>query len=361
MAGSRVHSRGVLRYLGFAPAVVLALTLAACHVQSPAAGPTVAADKGSVARQPLGTVRFGMLPSIATSPVYVGVESGAYADAGLDVNVTSMADSVQVIVALATGQLDIGQSAMGVGALNAFGRGVDLKAVASANQDPPGHGSITPILVRADLYDSGAIRGASQLKGRRFASSARGTIGEYSVGKFLQQAGLTMDDLDVVSVSGPEQIVAFADKAIDVAAPLQPLAAQAVQKGLVRVLSDDYQPNAQLGLIVVNTRWAQAHPDSVVQFLVAYLKTVRRLSDGQVKNDQQALDAIGKYVNTPPDVVKLAPDPYWPKDGRINRSSLAEEQAFFLEHRSLDFSTPISIDDMIDESYLTNALLRLTQ
>jgi NitT/TauT family transport system substrate-binding protein len=361
MAGSRVHSRGVLRYLGFAPAVVLALTLAACQVQSPAAGPTVAADKGSVARQPLGTVRFGMLPSIATSPVYVGVESGAYADAGLDVNVTSMADSVQVIVALATGQLDIGQSAMGVGALNAFSRGADLKAVASANQDPPGHGSVTPILVRTDLYDSGAVRAASQLKGRRMASSARGTIGEYSVGKFLEQAGLTLEDLDVVSVPGPEQIVAFANKAIDLAAPLQPLAAQAVQKGVVRVLSDDYQPNAQLGLIIVNTRWADSHPNSVVQFLTAYVKTVRRLSDGKVKNDQQALTAIEKYTHTPPEIVQLAPDPYWPTDGRINRQSLAEEQTFFLTHRSVDFSTPISVDDIIDESYLSEALLRLGQ
>jgi NitT/TauT family transport system substrate-binding protein len=272
------------------------------------------------------------------------------------VDLTSMTDSVQVVVALATGRLDMGQSGMGAGALNAFHRRAELEAVASANQDPPGHGSVTPILVRTDLYDSGAIRSASQLRGRRFASTARGTIGEYSVGRFLQQGGLTMADLNLVAVPGIEWMAGFANQAIDVAAPLQPQSALAVQRGVARVLSDDYQPNAQLGLIVVNTTWAQSHRDTITRFLSGYVKTVRRLSDGKLRTDQPALAAIEKYVKIEPDVVRLAPDPYWPKDGKINRQSLEDEQSFFLHGGSLDFTDPISIDGIIDESYLADAL-----
>jgi NitT/TauT family transport system substrate-binding protein len=349
----------VLRHSPGAAAAVVMLGLVACQIQASPSASTQLPAAATTNQHESARVRFGLLPSMATSAVYAGVESGAYAEAGVAVDVTSMADSVQVIVALATGQLDMGQSGMGAAALNAFNRGADLKAIASANQDPPGHGSVTPIVVRTDLYDSGAIRSASQLKGRRLASSARGTIGEYSLGKFLQQGGLTIADLDIVSVPGPEQIVGFANKTIEAAAPLQPLAAQAVRQGVVRILSDDYQPNAQLGLIVVNARWAETHPDTVVRFLGAYLKTIRRLSDGRVKNDQQALAAIEKYVKIPSDVVALAPDPYWPVDGKINRQSLEDEQAFFLKGKSVDFSQPISIDDMIDESYLAEALRRV--
>ena len=337
---------------GRVAALMLVLGLIAC--QSPTAPVPTATPRPSPAK-----VRFGLLPSIATAPVYVGVESGAYAAEGLDVDVTPMADGVQVIVSIATGQLDMGQSAMGAATLNVFNRGTDVIAIASANQDPPAHGSVTPILVRTDLYDSGQIRGPEQLRGRRVGSTAPGTIGEYSLGKYLQQGGLTLNDVEMVNVPRGGSIPAFANRAIDVAVPLEPAATEVVRSGVARVLADNYQPDAQLGLIIVNTRWAESHPDVVVNFLTGFVKSIRRLSDGHVKTDQAALAAIEKFVNIGPDSVRLAPDPYWPKDGKINRQSLEEEQAFFLANKGVDFARPIPIDRLVDERYLAAALQRV--
>jgi hypothetical protein len=47
--------------------------------------------------------------------------------------------------------------------------------------------------------------------------------------------------------------------------------------------------------------------------------------------------------NTPLEVIRLAPDPYWPKDGRVNLESLCDEQTFFLGNRSVDYGQPMDL------------------
>ncbi len=161
-----------------------------------------------------------------------GVESGAFASSGLDVSITPFTDTVQIMVSIAGGQLEMGQITLGVGALNAMARGTDLKLVASANQDPAEHGALTPLLIRTDLIDSGQVKSVKDLKGRKLAINGKGTILEYTIGKLMLGAGLQPSDVDVVVLPLPDQVTALGNKAIDASLTLQPLATQAVQKGL---------------------------------------------------------------------------------------------------------------------------------
>ena len=49
-----------------------------------------------------------------------------------------------------------------------------------------------------------------------------------------------------------------------------------------------------------------------------------------------------------PFVVQLAPDPVWPKDGKINVQSIEDQQAYFFTTKALNYSQPLDINKFID-------------
>jgi len=111
---------------------------------------------------------------------------------------------------------------------------------------------------------------------------------------------------------------------------------------------DDYDQDGQGGLLVANSRFLEQHRDAVTSFTEVYLQTIRRLSDGEIKTDDQALAAMQKYTNVPPDVIRLGPDPFWPKDGHAALDSLRDQQIFAMRTGSTDYSQPLEIEKLID-------------
>ncbi len=354
---------------------ILALALTACGstapaVSSPAAAPSSAAAKPSApasaaasAKPAVSTaagatteIRIGQIPSTAAAPFFVPVDDGSFAAKGLKVSITPVTDTAQTMIQIAGGQLEMGTVTLGAAALNAFARGTDLTIMASGGIDPPGHGAFAPVIVRSDLIDSGKVKDLADLKGLKVALNARGVILEYSLYRALQLGKLTPNDVDIVTMPWPDMVVALGNKNLDAGLIGNPLAAQAVAKGVGKILSDDYAPNNQNSTVTVNSKWLQSHREAAVGFLEVYLQSIRKLSDGGLKRDQQAMAIIEKATKTTPDVIQLAPDPTWPKDGRINVKSIEDQQSYFFTTKALNYSQPLDINKLIDYGPLDQAL-----
>jgi ABC-type nitrate/sulfonate/bicarbonate transport system substrate-binding protein len=153
--------------------------------------------------------------------------------------------------------------------------------------------------------------------------------------------------------------VALSTGAIDAGMLLQPTAAQAVAKGVGKILTDDFNQNAQNAVLVVNSRFLDGHRDAISVFLEVYVQYIRRLGNGGLRNDEAALASLQKYTNAPPDVIRLAPDPYWPKDARVGVDSIQDEQRFFMSEKATDYSQPLDINKLIDYGPLDAALKNL--
>ena len=80
---------------------------------------------------------------------------------------------------------------------------------------------------------------------------------------------------------------------------------------------DDYDQDGQGGLLVANSRFLEQHRDAVTSFTEVYLQTIRRLSDGEIKTDDQALAAMQKYTDysQPLEIEKLID--YGPLDAAL--------------------------------------------
>ncbi|HEY2592967.1 MAG TPA: ABC transporter substrate-binding protein [Chloroflexota bacterium] len=262
-------------------------------------------------------IHVGLIPATASSPIIVPTQEGQFAAKGLNVSLEPVTDTAQAMVSVTQNQYQIGNVTMGSAALNAFNRGTDLKIIAAGGADPAGHGANLPLIVRSQLIDSGAVMTVADLKGRKVAINGKGVVIEYALMKALKTGGLTANDVDVQILPFPDMVVAMSTGAIDAALLLQPTGAQAVFKGLGKILLDDYNQNAQNAFLVVNSRFLDQHRDAITSFLEVYMQSIRRLSDGRLRSDDAARADLQQVTNSPPDVIKLGPDPFWPQDGHV--------------------------------------------
>ncbi len=353
--------------------IVLGLLLGACSggAGSPPAAPAKGADApaappaaapaAAAASQPPGPltqVRGGMLPSILSAPIFAGVDVGIYQQNGLDVQVEPFTSTGDMLALIAGGRLEFGQVTMGAAAFNAYNRGVDLVIGGS------GPLALLSLLIRKDLYDSGAIRSTRDLKGTRFALNGRGTIIEWMQAKVLEKGGLTPADVEAPILPWPDQVTALGNRAIDVGFVGEPLGSLAVARDVAVILEERepgqadpwYAPNAQGSMIMLNRTWAEANPAAATAVLKSYVQAARRFQGTRINEDEPALASIEKWVNVKPDVVRQAAPPLWALNGRVHVETLTEVQRYFIDAGATDYQQPIPLDRMYNDRWLNEAL-----
>jgi NitT/TauT family transport system substrate-binding protein len=308
-------------------------------------------------------VTGGLLPSIAGAPILVGVDLGVYRRNGLDVTLETFTATPQIMTAIAAGQLEFGQVTMGAAAFNAYHRGVDLTIIAA------GSGGAVPLVVRKDLWDSGAVRSVQNLRDRTIALNATGNILEYSLHKVLEVGNLTAADVRLAFMPFPEMVAALQNEAIDAAMMLEPAASLAVARGVGVILEEKvgpgpsrnpwYAPGLQAGMLMANKQWAADHPDAAVALVKSYLETARRVQGAKLHDDPEALAILERWTKVTPEIVKQATVTYWAPNGRLDTATLMDEQRYYIEAGSTDYKDPIPASAVYTERYLNAALQQL--
>jgi len=306
----------------------------------------------------LTQVRGGMLPSILSAPLFAGVDVGIYQQNGLDVQVEPFTSTGDMLTLIAGGRLEFGQVTMGAAAFNGFNRGVDVVIGGS------GPLALLSLLIRKDLYDSGAIRSARDLKGTRFALNGRGTIIEWMQAKVLEKGGLTPEDVEAPILPWPDQVTALGNRAIDVGFVGEPLGSLAVARGVAVILEERepgqgepwYAPNAQGSMILMNRTWAEANPAAATAVVKSYVQAARRMQGTRIFEDEPALASVEKWVNVKPDLVRQATPPLWALNGRLDVATLNEVQRYFIDTGATDYQQPIPLERMYNDAWLNDAL-----
>jgi len=154
---------------------------------------------GSPAGTPSGatklTIGLTYQPDIQFAPIYVAAQEGYFAAAGLDIAIRHHGASESLFGAMQSGQEDV-VFAGGDEMMQARSQGVDVVNIATVYQQYP-----AAILVPS----ASPVQTAADLKGHSI-----GLPGEYGENWFallliLQQAGLTTDDVSVVSIGYTQQ------------------------------------------------------------------------------------------------------------------------------------------------------------
>ncbi|MFI5265831.1 MAG: ABC transporter substrate-binding protein [Chloroflexota bacterium] len=334
----------------------LAAVLVACGDAAPAA----TGSPNAPASAKLDPVKIAYVPSYAEAPLLLAGYKDHLKQYGIEPDMIEMKSGADIIPAVGTGQVDVAGIGVAAGLFSSVSRGVGLKVVAPINTYPM-EGTSVPFLVRKALYDSGEVRSAKDLKGRRVPSNGPGGINEYQWIKLLQKYGLKLDDIQTQYMPIPDAVAAFKNGAVDAALQAEPVATQLVDSGLVVLVKEDSNPipGAQGTFIVFSGKFSQERPDVAKRFMLGYIQAIRDVhaqpaSPENLKVLAKVLGSSEAIIQKQTGSAAFLPNP------KIDAGSLADEQkAFFDRGEMKDMSAPLPPERLIDSSFLDAALKTL--
>ena len=218
------------------------------------------AGQGSPQEAPdIGTIQVGYIPILGFAPFFIAVEKGYFEEQGLDVELQSFRSGGPMIAPLSTSQIDVGGGEAGTALYNAINQDLDVIVTAGLASQPPGFGAV-PLLVRKDLFDSGEVGEVADLAGRKVAINVEHGTAEYLLAEALSQGGLTVDDVELITLPFPDMPAALANQAVEAVILPHPLASRALgeESAVVLVDGDQVTDTPQNGVIYFGKRLLSA-------------------------------------------------------------------------------------------------------
>src|SRR5436309_13758019 len=157
----------------------------------------------SLGRAQSETVNLGDLAAISNDAVYIAIEKGFFKEQRIVIDITNFASAAKQVPALVAGELEVSVGSASAGLFNAVAQQAPFRIVADKGQTREGFG-FSLLTVRKDLVDSGQVKSFKDLKGKKIAILAKGNIQHYLVGKMAEEAGLTINDVDITFLDAPK-------------------------------------------------------------------------------------------------------------------------------------------------------------
>ena len=217
-----------------------------------------------------------------------------------------------------------------------------------------------PLVLRKEFQ--GKVKTLRDIKGLRIAITATGGLSEYELGKTLEAAGLSLDDIDTRPLGMPQSVAAIQSGAIDGAVFVPPFDAAAIKSGGFKLLDVDaaVKPRMEVSGLIYNTDWAAKNPDLLDRFTVAYIRGARCYLEAARKgaNRDEVVDYFVKY--SPIKDRAIFADMVWSEvnpDGRVMVDSLLDQQAFYIKRGYVQKTS--GVEALVDEGPVTRALAKL--
>jgi NitT/TauT family transport system substrate-binding protein len=331
-------------------------TSTAAGASSERSSPSVEPSRGvaSAPAQPM-TIDVGFIPSLSYAPLYVAYEKGYFREQGLVLNLEPGGPGPTA--QLGAGQLQIAGFGFDAAYFNALARGIEIRAILPLGSVSAEDGSFSPLVVRRELWDSGAVRDVADLRGRRVAKSGT-TVGSirYMLELALATGGLAIRDVDLVEgLSFPDIAQALAQGAIDASLLSEPFVTFSEERGISAVLSDRHDVGVQVNALGVNGAFARANPDAVTSFAIAYLRGARDLY-GEGRRAPENVAIIEQYTKIPSATILRTRQPYTDPNGELLVDSILALQRYALSNAAAELSEPLAADQLIDPSFAHRAV-----
>lgn len=280
--------------LGASASVAPSLAPAPSVSASPrvAASPSVAAPVPSVvaaatgAAEHVSTVWVAKVANMA--PAWLALDSGYFAQQGLDVDLSYVNGSPAGMAALLSGQADFleaaGSAVVSAGSQQTGGNAKPVMVIGTVNV------AVLKLMVKPSISDP------SQLRGATLCVSGPGTLDDLALRLYLPKINLDpATDVSIVaggSIDGcVAGVIAGQYDGMMVSTP-QTVTLQ--QQGLAALVDLQQQgiPLQELGVSVTQA-YAQAHPDTVLHFTRAYIQGIHQWKTDKTFAEQEMTKYLG--------------------------------------------------------------------
>ncbi|MZR30260.1 ABC transporter substrate-binding protein [Sneathiella litorea] len=306
-------------------------------------------------------ITVGALRFTSHAPSFVAFEKGYFTDEGLEVEFKFFQAAQPMAVAIASGDVDFGITAISGGLINLADKGA-IKVIGGALQEEPGiDGQI--ILVSKMAYEDG-VTSPAQLKGRSFGITQVGSSFHYMASKIAEKEGFSTADIKLVPLQKVGALIgALKSGQIDSWTIVPHIA-----KGLVKSpeifqigVVADYIPDYQVTTVFTSTEIAENKQDIAKRFLAAFSKGADDFNAALVDKTEgeegatAMVELIHKYVYADRPIEKAAPSirngaMRINKDAALNLTNVTDQLNWFKAEGLVKES--ITIDTLVNTNFV---------
>lgn len=274
-------------------------------------------------------------PYLSYVPFFIAQEEGYFTEQGLDVEFIMMTNAAEALPSLIQGDVHALSYIIVPSQLNAISRGGKIKIVADKGYLSNKDCTYTAFMVRKTLIESGGLIHPSQLKGRRFGMDHPSSSSGYLLEKVLHKAGLTLSDIELLSIPMLTRLEAFEKGTIDFSLVSEPWITQMHLSGhsVIWKPAQEIAPDFQIAFVMFGPVLLHQYPDIGRKLMVAYLKAVRQYNQGKTERN---INILNKYIKMEKELLKKCCWPPIRMDGKINIESLLDFQKWAINKKLLD-------------------------
>lgn len=328
-----------------------ALALAAAVL----ATPQLAAAQAVAPLEPAQKVKVAYVPIMKFATMYVAEQRGLFDKYGLDVELERVKSGTEAIAFLTRGTVDVGGIAIVTSLWSGWNKGLDIRVIAPGALEPM-QNSPTKLLVRASAE---GINSAADLSGKRIAAAGGpGSGGEYLLSKGLERGGLTIRDVEIVSVANPDMPLAFANGSVDAGLVGSPYADQIINAGHAKVLESDLTPGLMTVAFVGSGKLVNERTEVAERFVLA-LTEAARMMQGDNYLDRENIDAYLTFTNSTEEAIRKGRPVIYDPEMKIPVAGLADMERVHRENGRTEYADPLDLSNVVNTTFTEKALKSL--
>ena len=271
------------------------------------AGPAAAAD----------SIKIGILRFTSHSPSMIAQAKGYFSEQDLSVELVPFQAAQPMAVAIASGDIDFGVTAITGGLISLADKGA-VKVIGGALEEVDG------VEGQQILANTGSgVEKPADLAGKRYGVTTQGSSFHYVAHKIADKEGFARSDIRITPLQKvPAVIAALKTGQVD-AWSIVPNIAAALSRGeTVRSIGavSDYVPNYQVTTVFTSAAKATDSPDLVKRFLAGLSKGIDDYNAALVDKtmDEEATSEIVKIIHG----YVYSDNPFEKADGRIRAGAM---------------------------------------
>ena len=203
------------------------------------------------------TVTIGYLPSDHDAALFIADAQGKFQENGINTKLVQFNNGGDLMTAMASGEVDVGYVGI-TPVLSSIEKGVPVKVISAAQTEGSG------IVVSANS----GITSAADLAGKKVATPGEASIQHMLLTYYLDQNGMSIDDVKVSAMKVPSMNDALKTNKIDAMITFEPYVSIAEKNGATKLVdSSEILPNHPCCVVVASDKFIQNNPNETAKIL----------------------------------------------------------------------------------------------
>lgn len=298
-------------------------------------------------------VEVGVVGAYSDAPLYLALERGYFEQYGLEVELSTFANSGEMVAPLGSDQIDVGGGAVAPGLWNAVARGIDVRAFADKGSNSEDFSYSGFILAPGSPIDS-----CGDLEGARIGISATSNGVLHSQEIFLNSCDLSLEDVETEVLGFSEMAAAVDQGSVDAAYSIEPSMTIAEAEGLAEIWlreGEIREGGSQQAILLASPAF-RSDRALASRFAVAYALGVRDYRAAVIESEgptpEEFIDVLVENTSLQDRALydEVVPA-FMAENGELNLDSMRSDFEWFKERGDIE-ADDVEFSDAVDTSYV---------